>query len=151
LYFRSKQEIFLAALRQGIRQLQSETAARVKAANGLRAKIEIFIRCRVEYFEQNRDFFLIYHAEIGDVLVHPAKQGGEVAEMYFDQVRLLEGVLREAAAQGELAQLRPESAAFTICDMARGLSVQRLLGWSKATLEEDIQQVIAMIWKGISR
>jgi AcrR family transcriptional regulator len=150
LYFRSKREIFVAALVQGIRQLSKDTERRVEAASGVLGKIDAFVRTRVEYFESNRDFFLIYHSEIGDLLVHPAKQDGDMADLYLDQARLLEAVLTAGASNGEVRELRAAATAFTICDMTRGVIVQRLLGWSKATLEEDLQHVIGLIWRGIS-
>jgi AcrR family transcriptional regulator len=150
LYYHSKRELFLGALVQGIRQLSADTVRKVETASGVLGKIEAFVRTRVEYFENNRDFFLIYHSEIGDLLVHPAKQAGESAELYLDQARLLEAVLNEAELNGEVRALRAGAAAFTICDITRSVIVQRLLGWSTATIEEDLQHVISLIWKGIS-
>ena len=70
--------------------------------------------------------------------------------MYLDQARLLQAVLSEAELRGEVRTLRAGAAAFTICDITRSVIVQRLLGWSTATIEEDLQHVIGLILKGIS-
>jgi hypothetical protein len=34
--------------------------------------------------------------------------------------------------------------------MTRGVIVQRLLGWSRAELNDDIQHLIGLIWRGIA-
>ena len=63
---------------------------------------------------------------------------------------MLEEVLKKAAAAGEIRDLRPDSTAFTVCDMTRGVIVQRLLGWSRAELNDDIRNLIELIWRGIA-
>ncbi|MDR3718622.1 MAG: TetR/AcrR family transcriptional regulator [Bryobacteraceae bacterium] len=150
LYFPSKRDIYLAALRQGIRSLNDDTTRKVAAKNGVLDKLRTFVTTRVEYFEQNREFFLIYHSEIGNFLPHPGKQGGEVSELYLEQAHSLESILREAAEQGEVRDLRPDSTAFAVCDLTRGVIVQRMLGWSKAELQDDIDHLIDVIWRGIA-
>ena len=150
LYFPSKRDIYMAALRQGIRTLNEDTVRKVAAATGVLDKLRTFVATRVEYFERNREFFRIYHSEIGNLLPHPGKQCGEVSEMYLEQAHMLERILREAADHSEIRDLRPDATAFAVCDMTRGVIVQRMLGWSKAELQDDIQHLIEVIWRGIA-
>src|SRR5436190_14570990 len=49
LYFKSKEAIYLTALVHDARGLQEESAARVAAAKGVRAKLEQFIAVRTEH------------------------------------------------------------------------------------------------------
>src|SRR5271157_1277432 len=81
LYFRSKRDIYLAALMEGIRSLNEDARRKVEAATGVREKLRAFIETRVRYFEQHRDFFLIYHSEIGNLRLPPAPQEGEISEI----------------------------------------------------------------------
>jgi len=150
LYFPSKRDIYVAALRQGIRLLNQDTVQKVAAQTGVLNQLRTFVATRVEYFEQNREFFLIYHSEIGNLLPHPGKQGGEISEMYLQQAHMLETILRAAADKGEIRDLRPDATAFAVCDMTRGVIVQRMLGWSKAELQDDIRHLIDVIWRGIA-
>jgi AcrR family transcriptional regulator len=150
LYFPSKREIYVAALRQGIQSLNDDTNRKVASETGVLNKLRTFVTTRVEYFEQNREFFLIYHSEIGNFLPHPGKQGGEISELYLQQAQMLEEILRAAAAQGEIRDLRPDATAFAVCDLTRGVIVQRMLGWSKAELGDDIRHLIDVIWRGIA-
>jgi AcrR family transcriptional regulator len=150
LYFPSKRDIYMAALRQGIRTLNDDTNRKVATETSVLDKLRTFITTRVDYFERNREFFRIYHSEIGNLLAHPGKQGGEVSEMYLEQAYMLERILREAADRGEIRDLRPDATAFAVCDMTRGVIVQRMLGWSKAELPDDIHHLIEVIWRGIA-
>jgi AcrR family transcriptional regulator len=150
LYFRSKRDIYMAALTQGIRSLNEDSRRKVEAALGVREKLRAFIETRVGYFEQHRDFFLIYHSEIGNLRVPPAAHEGEISELYLEQAQMLEEVLRTAAGKGEIRDMRPDATAFTVCDMTRGVIAQRLLGWSRAELNDDIQHLIELIWRGIA-
>src|SRR5437667_8428699 len=54
LYFRSKREIYLAALRHDVLALNRETASRVQAAPAIEAQVRAFIDARVRYCEENR-------------------------------------------------------------------------------------------------
>jgi AcrR family transcriptional regulator len=150
LYFRSKRDIYMAALMEGIRSLNNDSRRKVEAAAGVREKLRAFIETRVGYFEQHRDFFLIYHSEVGNLRVPQATHEGQMSELYLEQAQMLEEVLKQAAAAGEIRELRPDSTAFTVCDMTRGVIVQRLLGWSRAELNDDIQHLIGLIWRGIA-
>ena len=150
LYFPSKRDIYMAALRQGIRTLNDDTNRKVTAATGVLDKLRTFVTTRVDYFERNRDFFRIYHSEIGNLLPHPGKQGGEVSELYLEQAHMLERILQHAAERGEIRDLRPDATAFAVCDMTRGVIVQRMLGWSNAELQDDIHHLIEVIWRGIA-
>ena len=51
LYFRSKREIYLEALRRDVLALNRETASLVAAAPTVEAKLRAFIRARVRYCE----------------------------------------------------------------------------------------------------
>ncbi len=41
------------------------------APGGIRCKVQAYIRTRLEFLHENRDFFAVYHAEFGN-LIHPA-------------------------------------------------------------------------------
>src|SRR5438067_289448 len=55
LYFRSKREIYLAALHRDVLTLNRETASLVAAAPTIEAKVRAFIGARVRYCEDNRE------------------------------------------------------------------------------------------------
>src|SRR3954464_7871713 len=123
LYFRSKREIYLAALQRDVVALNRETASLVAASPTIEAKVRAFIGARIRYCEENRDFFKIYYSEFGNIF-SPAPVPKEFRDMYAQQARMLQDVLEEAGAA------RADSTALLIYDMTRGLIAQRMMGWS---------------------
>jgi AcrR family transcriptional regulator len=148
LYFKSKREIYLAALRLGWAGAVEEIRHSVEAAPGARAKLRAFIGARVHYADQNRDFISIFHAEFANLRISGANK--HFKSLYLEQVQIIRSVLEEAAAHGEIRLMRADAAAFAIYETTRGLITQRLLGWSKASAEEDIDFLFNFIWSGMA-
>lgn len=149
LYFSSKRDIYLAALKGGLLDLQEQTRGTMQKAEGIAAKIHGFIRTRLEYAEANRDFIKIYHSEFGN-LTNAATCDNEFQQLYLQQARALEAILRAAVESREIRPIRTDFAAFVIYDTVRGVMTQRMLEWSRGTVEEDIEMLNDLVWKGIA-
>ncbi|MGD0013330.1 MAG: TetR/AcrR family transcriptional regulator [Bryobacteraceae bacterium] len=148
LYFSSKRRVYLAALKQGFIRLIEETERNVAAAPTAAEKIRAFITTRIRDAEENRNFVRIYHAEFGNT--GPPHLDKELRSLYLRQAQTLEAVLREAAVEGQIRPVRADAAAVIVYEMTRGLVMQRLLGWSTATAEQDIDFLFELIWKGLA-
>jgi len=149
LFYSSKKEIYLAALKQGVLELRELTRLKMEAATGIEAKLRAFIRTRIEYAEVNRDFFRIYYAEFGN-LTNAVAWNSEFQQLYLEQAKMLEAVLKSAVRKGEIRRVRTDFAAFLIYDMVKGVVTQRLLEWSTAGMDEDIELLSSLAWKGIA-
>jgi AcrR family transcriptional regulator len=95
-YFPSKEDIYLGALSQGVRELADRTEREMEAAEGIRGKVEAFIRTRLQFQEENRDFFAVYHGEFGN-LFRVASLNQDFRELYREQFDRLHDLLRQAA------------------------------------------------------
>jgi len=60
-------------------------------------------------------------------------------------------VLRQGIKRREVRPLDIEKTAFAIADLTRGIAMQRLLGMSSTRLEDDVEFIVNVIWKGIAR
>lgn len=149
LYYQSKQAIYWAALERGIAALHDEVKAELAGEKTLENKVKAFIAIKICYFEKNRDFFKIYLSEFGSVFTHPAQLHKRFGDLYLQQARMLEAVLREGIKRKAIRNIHPEAAALAISDLTRGIITQRLLGWSKANVESDIRFVFDLVWRGI--
>jgi AcrR family transcriptional regulator len=149
-YFSSKQEIYLAALREGVREMAERTQREVQAATGVRAKVEAFIRTRLEFLYENRDFFAVYHAEFGN-LIHPASLNQEFRNLFRVQFQALQAVLEGALQRGELADVSTETLAIAIYESTRGLMLRRSLGWTTATVDEQVATLMKILWAGVGQ
>lgn len=151
LYFRSKHEMYLAALRQGIEALYKQTKERLGQATTTKQKFRTFVETRIAYFDENRDFFKIYYTELGNIFCDPTGIPKNVRDLYKKQVRLLERILEEGMSSGELRPLPPAATANAIYDLIRGLIARRLLAPSKAGAAGDLAFLLDLIWKGIEK
>src|SRR5260370_41275633 len=80
----------------------------------------------------------------------PSPVPKEFRDRDTQQGRMLQGVLEQAAKRGQIHVARPESTALMIYDMTRGLIAQRMQGWSKAGVDEDVEFLFGLVWKGIA-
>ena len=151
LYYRSKRAVYWAALERGIAGLVEEIQSQLATQGTLKNKIRAFIAIKVQYFEQQRDFFKIYFSEFGSAFTHPVQIRRHFEELYLRQARVLEAVLKDGIKRKEIRPIRTDTAALAISDLTRGIITQRLLGWSKGDVESDTAFIFDLVWKGIAR
>src|SRR5438876_3917332 len=95
LYYRSKQDVYLAALKFGIEQMYSVLVEEVNKGATTEAKLKSLIVAKLAYFDENRDFFKIYYSELGRIPTHPAGIDSEFKALYKQEARLVESILKE--------------------------------------------------------
>jgi hypothetical protein len=83
------------------------------------------------------------------MLIHPAPVRQEFQDLYNSQAEALQGVLEEGIASKEVRMLNTGATARIIYDMTRGFIAQRLLGWSKASVDQDAGTLFDVIWRGV--
>jgi AcrR family transcriptional regulator len=150
LYYPSKREIYFAALREGLTALAEKTKERVEAAETLHDKLVAYVETKLRYFEEHRDFFKIYFAELGNVVTQHETRDSGFEEIYLDQVALLEDAVRAGRKSGEARDLPARSVAFAIANLTRGAVTQRLVGWTAGSIERELKLLVDFAWKGIS-
>jgi TetR/AcrR family transcriptional regulator, fatty acid metabolism regulator protein len=151
LYYRSKRDVYWAALRHHVAELHALTTACLEAGTPVRDTVRAFVAVKLRYFEQHRDFFRIYYAEINRPMTRQAQLQRHVDEAYLEQVGALGAVLQQAVRSRAIRPVRTDAAAFAIFELTRGVVMQRLRGWSKATLDDDIAFAFDLTWKGIGQ
>ncbi len=150
LYYKSKHDVYWAALERGITELLHEIQTRLEAEAAPEDKVRAFIAIKIRYFETNRDFFRIYFSELGSGFSHPTQMPPQFEQMYLQQARILEAALQQGIQQNVIREIRTDTAAVAISDLIRGIIVQRLLGWSTKDVESDIRFVFDLVWRGVA-
>jgi len=150
LYYKSKHDVYWAALERGITELLHEIQTRLAAEAAPEDKVRAFIAIKIRYFEMNRDFFRIYFSELGSGFSHPTQMPPQFEQMYLQQARILEAALQQGIQQNVIREIRTDTAAVAISDLIRGIIVQRLLGWSTKDVESDIRFVFDLVWRGVA-
>jgi AcrR family transcriptional regulator len=150
LYYRSKKELYLEALRFGVESLNTELRSRAEDPGTCLETLRTLTETKISFFEENRDFFRIYFSELAKLPTHPSAIA-MVRDLYTEQAKVFERILRDGVRKREVRGIDIEKTALAIADLTRGVATQRLLGTSKTTLEDDVDFVVDLIWKGISR
>ena len=150
LYYPSKRDLYWEALKFGLIALDEQLEKQVNAAESTEAKIRAFIATKLNYFDNNRDFFKIFYAEFGDAVAQPAFCHEDLKQFNFKQMRLLTAALHDGMKRREIRNLPVEQTAFAIVNFTRGVIAQRLLGWAKTKKEEDVEFMFDLTWKGIA-
>ena len=150
LYYESKRDIYIAALKFGIEQMYSMVADKLSAVSAPEDKLRTLIAVKLAYFDDNRDFFKIYYSELGNLCIHPGTIDNEFKMLYLESAKVVESILKEGARKKVIRSVRTEQAAFAISDIIRSVVTHRVLGWSKSKISQDVDFIFDLIWKGIA-
>ena len=150
LYFKSKDEIYWAALHRGLDELHALTTTALERVASPRDKLHAFIDTKVRFFDADREFFSIYFAEFGNVSPHhlPAQQ--PFVQRYMEQVALLDAALQQASAAGLVRASVLNGLGYSILALTASVIARRLRGWSHSSIEDDVSAAVDLLWKGLA-
>jgi AcrR family transcriptional regulator len=150
LYFKSKEELYLAALVSDLRAMAAEGRREIEAVDTFREKLRAFLRVRLNYCRSHEDFLRIYLAEYGSMFVK-TPLSRELCQLLRENMRYLASVIEEAGDRGEVAPVPAGAAAAAIFDVSRGLMERRLLGWKEFRAPQEIEFAVDLLLGGIGR
>jgi len=150
LYFKSKEDIYWAALNRGLDELHALTRAAIEQAAGPREKLFAFVDVKVRFFDADREFFSIYFAEFGNLAPHHVPAQKPFLRRYMEQVELLDRTLQAAAAAGTVRASVLNGLGFSVLALTASVIARRLRGWSHSSLEQDVNAAVELLWKGLA-
>ncbi|GIW44554.1 MAG: TetR family transcriptional regulator [Candidatus Binatia bacterium] len=140
-YFRSKEELYLAAIGDGLRELHGSVTEVLSQPSPLVPTIERLVRTLIEYFWDKRDFFVLMHR------LEPklkAKERAEWRERRDQIVEMLRRRLDRAMQNGEIARVHPRIATEALLGMIRGACVYR----QPSDRPREVAQTITQLFLG---
>jgi len=150
LYFRSKEEIYLACLLEEVHELMKQSREEISRAPGFRAKMRAFFRIRFEFCEKHEAFYRIYQAEYSTLFTKSRGIPKEFRHLLMKSLDFITGVIEEAIAAGEIRKLPARPAASAVLDIARGIGEKRLLGFSSLSAEEELDFLVDFVWHALA-
>ncbi len=138
-YFRSKEELYLAAIGEGLTELHATVTAVLQKNTPLPETIARLTRTLIGYFWHKRDFFVLLHR------LEPKLKDHERAEWQARRgeiVRMLSEVIRRAAVRGEAARLNARLATEAFLGMIRSVCVYRL----DSDRPEEVAETVAQLF-----
>ncbi|HEY7791909.1 MAG TPA: TetR/AcrR family transcriptional regulator [Vicinamibacterales bacterium] len=151
LYYKSKRDIYLAALKAGVQTLLDQLRERFATAETVAERIRAFVETRLVYFDQEPAFFRIYYSEFASAAAAAPASHRFVRDMYLEQIGMLADAIRTAPDRDQaLRPLDPERVAAVVGELTRGLISDRTLHRGRATVEDEVRFVLDFVWNGLS-
>jgi AcrR family transcriptional regulator len=150
LYFKSKEDMYLAALLRDVKEFGDAARVEMDREPTLLEKIKAFLRIRIEYCRAHEDFLRIYHTEYGKMsaMTPIAKQ---LRRLQRENMRHLAKSIETAVERREIRPVPPAALAAKLFDIARGLVERQLLGWKEFQVRNEIAFATDLLWRGIAR
>ena len=151
LYFKSKEDLYLAALARDHGQPGSQgarrngTARRPCATNCWR-----FCGCGWSTPIRNQDFLRIYLAEYGSLFVKSSLHR-ELCRLARENSRYIKRLVERAAARREIRAVEAGAVATALFSIVRGLLETRILGWKEFQAADEAEFAVDLLWRGIGR
>lgn len=137
-YFRSKEDLYLAAIAEGLSGLRAAVEQVTAEDTDLRTTVEGVTGTMISYFWRRRDFFVLLHrleAKLSEAeRVDWQKSRDEV-------VALMARRLEQAAARGEIAAVNARLAVEALFGMIRGVCVYRAERDRPAELTQLVSEI----------
>jgi AcrR family transcriptional regulator len=121
-YFGSKEELYLAAIRDGLDGLHAAVTAVLQRNAPLDTTIESVVRTMISYFWRRRDFFVLLHRL--EAKLKP-RERADWQQRRLAVVTLVRRVLERAAAQGDIVRVNTRLTVEVLFGMIRGVCVYR--------------------------
>ncbi len=149
LYFKSKEEVFIAVLARDLENLTSKTIEGMSAATTFIDRLDVYLSLRLGYLEHNQDFLRVYFAEFGRCGSRTVLISEVIDKLFWRGFEFMRQCLEQAIARKEIRPVPVESAAFAIFDLARGFAERHLRGWARVSLQEDLAFTRSLILDGL--
>jgi AcrR family transcriptional regulator len=121
-YFRSKDELYLAAIGDGLSGMRTAVTAVLQQNTPLHTTIEAVARTMVDYFWRRRDFFVLMHRLEAKL---KARERADWRQRRQEVITMIRGVLERGAAHGEIARLDTRLAVEALFGMIRAACLYR--------------------------
>lgn len=151
LYFRSKEEIYLACLLEEVHELMRQSSEEINRAAGFRAKLRALFRIRFEFCEKHEAFYRIYQAEYSTLFTKSRGMPKEFRVLLMKSLDFITSVIEQAMAAGEIRHVPARSAASAVLDIARGIGETRLLGFTSLSPGEELDFLVDFVCHALAQ
>lgn len=137
-YFRSKEQLYLAAIGEGLSGLQMAVERATEENTDLRHMIEGLAGTLISYFWRRRDFFVLLHRL--EAKLTPEERA-DWQQSRDEVVSLVSSRLEQAIANGQIGAVNVRLAVEALFGMIRGVCVYRADGDEPAELTRLVTDI----------
>jgi AcrR family transcriptional regulator len=152
IYYKNKDNLFLQVVEELVNATTAATAQAAEEPTEPLKKLYSIVRNKMEFYEQERDFFRIYLSEKNGLEVAPKDPHKRaLREMYLQEVRVFDKILQQGMETGALRSMDSRRLAFFLREMISSVLVQRIQGKAKTSVDEDVEQILDLFLHGARR
>src|SRR5262249_42833833 len=138
-YFDSKEELYLAAISEGLNGLHAAVTAVLQQDGALETTIEAVVRTMIDYFWRHRDFFVLVHR------LEPKLKASERADWQkrrAEVIGLIRRVLERASTAGKAGRVNSRLAVEVLFGMIRAVCLNRV----ESDRPEELTRLVTTIF-----
>lgn len=147
LYFKSKQQLFLAAVDRAFQRLAESIEQEVTTASGPLEKIKAVIRAYMRFFDEDRPLAEMMAREQGEF---SASARQTFFYVFSENAGRLEAILREGIAQGVFRSVDPAQAGETLANLLYGSIYTQVAGRIRGHAIDVTDGMIDFVLHGIA-
>jgi len=138
-YFGSKEELYLAAIGEGLNGLHAAVTAVLQQDAPLETTIGVVARTMINYFWHQRDFFVLMHRLEAKL---KARERADWQKRRDEVVTMIRRVIERAAARGEIGRFNARLAVEVLFGMIRSVCVYR----AESDRPEELTRLVTAIF-----
>ncbi|MBI4055976.1 MAG: TetR/AcrR family transcriptional regulator [Elusimicrobia bacterium] len=147
LYFRNKEDLFLAAFEDLVTQLGEKLVFLLKSDKEGEALLTDTVRTILSHFDLNKDF--VSQLACGKVAGCGSKSSGKLLDKFSANVDVVVQILRRCSSHGIDIKDFPYSA-VALVGLCRSVMFQHMLTDSKELMEKETRKVVNFFLNGAS-
>ena len=145
IYFQSREEILETAMDMATEKLLEKLASACQDCRGIRELLEQRVRTQLQHFDDNRDFFRMYHAMSEPFGERRLKQY-PTYQRYLDQLR---SVLQAAIGRREIRNTNVDRLAIAVSSIVRDIVLNRIIDRDPPPIDDDVKFTVDFVLRGI--
>jgi len=140
LYFKSKDDIYEAALHHAMTQLNELVETRIQQAEDTRERIHAWIQARLEFWSSHGD---LYHMIL--TVGREQKFRKNTSRLLRAGMEEFSGILRDGIEAGDLQDRDATAVAWLVMDAIRGTIERRILNVCNRDLHRDVNLIMEIV------
>lgn len=152
LYFRDREELVEKTFETAIGELQKQVDAALDSEGTFEQRLRAVITAKLEFFNQNREFFRLYHAlkmPEGNPM-QQRRQKRTCQPQFRARVDRFADALQKAMDAGELRPLNPKRLALILIEASTAIVLERLSEDAPPPESEDVELIVSALLDGIA-
>lgn len=151
-FFASKEALYLALIEEYFQQFLLLLQRAISAHPDPVKDLEVVVKAHLDYFEQHKDFFLIY---INDCLALEwrikERLGENIYQLHLQYLALVTTIMEQGKKKGVLKPLPPQDLAHILISMVNSLIFQWLYTDQTSPLHTKLPVILDVFFTGACR